>query len=77
MIQKILKVGTSAAVTIPKHSLEELGIRIGDQVHVDVKGDAVVVRPAKKHSSRDKKITALTLNFIERYRKDLESLARK
>lgn len=75
MIQKILKVGTSAAVTLPKHSLEELGVRIGDNVEVDVRGEAVIVRAAKKRSARDKKITELTLNFIERYRKDLEALA--
>lgn len=76
MIQKILRVGTSAAVTLPKRSLEELGMHIGDQVHVDVKNETVVVRAAKKQSPQDKKITELTLNFIERYRKDLESLAR-
>lgn len=77
MIQKIIKVGTSAAVTLPKHSMEELGVHIGDQVHVDVKNETVIVRAAKKRSPRDKKITDLTLNFIERYRKDLEALARK
>ena len=77
MIQKILKVGTSAAVTIPKHSLELLGMRIGDQVEVDVSKEIMTVRPAGKSSAREKKITELTLNFIERYRKDLEELARK
>lgn len=77
MIQKILKVGTSAAVTLPKHSLEELGFRVGDRVQVDVRGGAVVIRPTQKSSDHDKKITELTLNFIERYRKDLEVLARK
>ena len=77
MIQKILKVGTSAAVTLPKHSLEELGVRIGDSVEVDVKDASVIVRATKKRPSRDKKITELTLNFIERYRNDLEALARE
>lgn len=77
MIQKILRVGTSAAVTLPKASLEALGMQIGDQVEVNIKNDAVTVRLAKKKSAREKKITELSLNFIERYRKDLESLARK
>lgn len=77
MIQKILKVGSSAAVTLTKQSLEGLGLRIGDEVEVNVADHAVVVRAAKKQSSRDKKITDLTLNFIERYREDLEALADK
>ena len=36
MTQKVLKVGSSAAVTIPKKSLEELGWKIGDKVSVQV-----------------------------------------
>ncbi len=77
MTQKVLKVGSSAAVTIPKKSLEELGIKIGDEVMVDVNPDkkSVLIRPAKNLSEADKKIAELTLNFINRYRKDLESLA--
>lgn len=75
MIQKVLKVGTSAAVTIPKRSLKELGLKIGDSVMVDVKNSTVVVRATPERSVHSKKITELTLNFIERYRKDLEALA--
>jgi len=36
MTQKVLKVGSSAAVTIPKKSLEELNWKIGDNVFVYV-----------------------------------------
>lgn len=36
MTQKVLKVGSSAAVTIPKRSLGELGLKIGDQVTVEI-----------------------------------------
>lgn len=36
MTQKVLKVGSSAAVTIPKKSLKELGWKIGDRVFVYV-----------------------------------------
>ncbi len=80
MIQKVLKVGSSAAVTIPKKSLKELGLKIGDSVSIDVNttGRTVSIRPAKKSSARRQdKITELTLNFINRYRADLEALARK
>ena len=79
MTQKVLKVGSSAAVTIPKKSLEELGLRIGDEVVVDVrpKEKRVVIEPLQSLSKSDRKIAELTLNFINRYRKDLEALASK
>ena len=78
MTQKVLKVGDSAAVTIPKKSLKDLGIKIGDEVSVEVdqQRKVVSIRSSKLVSSEDKKITKLTLNFINRYRKDLEILAR-
>ena len=56
MIQKVLKVGSSAAVTIPKKSLKELG--------------------SAKRTAKNDKITLWTLEFIERYRSDLEALAK-
>ncbi len=79
MTQKLLKVGSSAAVTIPKKSLKELGLKIGDEVRVDVdrKQKMVSVRPAQRISPQDAHIAQLTINFIARYRKDLEALARK
>lgn len=79
MTQKLLKVGSSAAVTIPKKSLKELGLKIGDEVRVavDVKEKMVIIEPANQLSKADNKIAKLTLDFINRYRKDLEALARK
>lgn len=79
MTQKVLKIGPSAAVVIPKKSLEELGIRIGDKVRVEVRPEEkeVSIKPAKELSKEDAKIARLTLNFINRYRHDLEVLARK
>lgn len=79
MTQKVLKVGSSAAVTIPKKSLEELGLKIGDRVSVEInkKFKSVVIRPRPLLSKADTKIAKLTSNFINRYRKDLEALAKK
>lgn len=83
MLQKVLKVGSSAAVVIPKKSLKELGIEPGErvQVTVDEREGTMTVRaqcggvggPGKR---RDR-IARLTLNFIDRYRSDLEALAKK
>ena len=36
MTQKVLKIGSSAAVIIPKKSLKELGLRPGDEVSLEV-----------------------------------------
>ncbi|OGG58678.1 hypothetical protein A2765_03320 [Candidatus Kaiserbacteria bacterium RIFCSPHIGHO2_01_FULL_56_24] len=77
MTQKVLKVGSSAAVTISKKSLAELGIEIGDQVNVvtDAERQVVSIRPLKSESKRMTKITKLTLDFVNRYREDMEALA--
>lgn len=79
MTQKVLKVGDSAGVTIPKKSLDELGLKIGDQVivEIDKKHGGVFIRRFEAMSKQDKKIAELTLDFINRYRKDLEALAKK
>ncbi|MDO8521727.1 MAG: AbrB/MazE/SpoVT family DNA-binding domain-containing protein [bacterium] len=79
MIQKVLRVGSSAAVTIPKRSLQELGLEIGDSVtvNVDTARKVVSFKSAKTESARGKEITELALNFVNRYRADLEALARK
>ena len=78
MTQKVLKVGKSAAVTIPKGSLEDLGLKIGDEVTVEIekKKHSVVIRPERKVSVRQQHIAELTESFIERYRGDLEELAK-
>jgi len=79
MTQKVLKVGSSAAVTIPKKSLEELGLKIGDKVSVEIdkKSGSVSIIPKRIMSEEDEKIAKLTLDFVNRYRHDLESLAKK
>jgi len=76
MVQKVLKVGSSAAVTIPKKSLEKLGLKIGDRVTLDIdRGQkAVIVKPL---ASPDKKMMDWTNKFISKYHLALEELAKK
>jgi putative addiction module antidote len=75
MTQKVLKVGSSAAVTIPKKSLEELQLKIGDKVSVEIDKEQklVVIRPAVKVN---KEVLDWTKRFIDRYRPALEALAK-
>ena len=76
MTQKVLKVGSSAAVTIPKKSLEDLGLKIGDRItiEVDKKRRTVLIKPTTKVS---KELLDWTGKFVERYRLALEALAKK
>ncbi len=78
MTQKVLKVGSSAAVTIPKEALKSLGVRVGDSVlaSMDEERKVFSISPTKKSTSRqDERIAKLTLKFIDRYRSDLVALA--
>ncbi len=77
MTQKVLQVGSSAGVIIPKKTLGELGLRIGDQVNVevDIKQKKVFIEPVSK--TVDKELLNWTRKFIDKYRPALEALARK
>lgn len=79
MTQKVIKVGDSAAVIIPKKSLKELGLAPGDEISIEInqRTRLVSIRPLAKPSKRQQRVAELTLNFINHYRKDLEALAQK
>ncbi len=77
MAQKILKVGSSAAVTIPKASLEELGLKIGDRVAVRVDSKRRIVSIEPVEGKIDRELIDWTKRFIAKYRPALEALAKK
>ncbi len=79
MAQKIIKVGTSAAVTIPKGVMENLGLQVGDQVELAFNRDerAVSIKPTLSLSERDKEVLSIALDVLERYREDFKSLANR
>ena len=76
MAQKILRVGSSAAVTIPKKSLKDLGLAIGDEVSVSINDDKkqVIIEPIMEV---DKELIGWTRGFIGKYKKALDALASK
>ena len=77
MTQKVLQVGSSAGVIIPKKTLGQLGLRVGDRVNVeiDAKQKKVFIEPISK--TVDKELLSWTRKFIDKYRPALEILARK
>ena len=79
MAQKVIKVGSSAAVTIPKHIMKKLGLKIGDPVQADLdqKMGVLEFRKDQTLNERERQVAELTLSVIDRYRKDLEALAQK
>lgn len=66
MTQKIIRIGSSAGVTIPKKQLDELGIGIGDEVQLNLK-------PVKtsKHAKLMREYDA----FVKQYGQTLKNLA--
>jgi antitoxin component of MazEF toxin-antitoxin module len=79
MTQKILQIGSSAGVIISKKTLEELDLHIGDDIvsETDARRKRIIYsRKSTIVSDDDQRIADLTYNFIQRYRKDLEALAR-
>jgi len=54
MIQKIIKVGNSAAVTLQKKFLKESGFRVGQKVAVEVDSHlgVVIVKPLKQAKNK-------------------------
>lgn len=75
MIQKVLKVGTSAAVTIPKKALTELGLKIGDSValSVDAKSKKFTV---EAHQAVDEETVKWARGFMKKYSAALAALAK-
>jgi len=70
MVQKVIRIGTSAGVTIPKKQLDELGIRIGDQVEFTV---TKKVNKLVKHQQLLENLN----DFMTTYDQDLKNLSKR
>ena len=81
MVQKIIKIGSSAAVVLPKDSLVELGLKLGDEVRVEVNTHTRSYTIEPIVASLEKKITTeareWASSFIKEYGPALKALADK
>lgn len=81
MWQKIISVGNSAAITIPKGFLKDVGVKIGDKVRVNTDSDTKTMKVEAKSSIKssllDKSFTKWTDSFIKKHQTLLEELAQK
>ena len=73
MVQKIIKIGTSAGIILSSSLLEGWGLKVGDIIDVEVNKEnrTIIIYPVKKE------VVKWTNSFIKRYRKGLEALAKK
>lgn len=69
MTQKLIKIGSSAGVIIPKSELKKLNVVVGDEVEVVVKRAAKTTISPELHEWTNK--------FIDQYRPVLDALAKK
>lgn len=83
MLQKVIQVGNSAAITIPKQVLEETGLMIGDQIEIKAtkKPVKIEVFPRQRVLSKTSGITPSFIrsveDFVRDYKPVLEELARR
>lgn len=78
LIQKVIKVGNSAAVTLPKDFLKSAKVKVGDQVHLEIDdsvGAAIISAQGNPYKSVSPDVAQWTKGFIERNRRALKELA--
>lgn len=71
-IQKVIKVGSSAAVTIPAKDVKRLGISYGDEIKVSFEIIKKVATDPEKVE-----LIKVTQQLIERHKKALENLSQR
>ena len=70
-IQKIIKVGSSAAITLPAKDLKHENLAIGQDVEV-------FVRSVPKHqTASDQSVLETAQKILDAYRQDFENLAKR
>ena len=67
MTQKIIQIGSSAGVTIPKKQLKELGLKVGDEVNISI----------RQTRGQLKEFADELDKFMDTYDQDLKNLAKR
>lgn len=70
MVQKVIKIGDSLGVTIPKNRVDELGLSAGDKVDFEVQKK---INKPIKHRQLLKDLEG----FMATYDQDLKNLAKR
>ncbi len=67
MVQKVIKIGSSLGVTIPKKQLDELGVGVGDEVRIKLE-------PVSKDKTQQRLMQEYD-KFVQQYGQTLKNLA--
>lgn len=70
MIQKVIRVGNSAAVTIPKKFIDQTNLQIGDEVEVQSNKDLQLIQIRLKGSKTQASITPEFKSWLEKFVKE-------
>ena len=81
MIQKIIKVGNSAAITLPKEFMQEAGLKIGEEVSLETMAKTKMLFMKPKKQEKTKSLTpefyAWLNSITEKYEDTIKELARR
>lgn len=77
MIQKIIKVGNSAAVTLPKDFLKKSNFRIGQEVAVETNPEMGIVVVKFKNRQKDRPLNLEFEEWLEDFTKESNNLLKK
>ncbi|MDP2585698.1 MAG: hypothetical protein Q8P29_02340 [Candidatus Levybacteria bacterium] len=82
MIQKIIQIGNSMGTIIPQLLTQDLGLKLGDTLKVEKKGNKLILFPIKKTrknlaSGVNAKFAKIVDEFVEKHEDVLAELARK
>lgn len=69
-VQTIIKIGSSAGVTIPAKDLKQAGLKVGDNL-------LMTVEPVQSVDQHKIEIVALTQKLIARHQKALKNLSQR
>jgi putative addiction module antidote len=81
MLRKICTIGNSQGISIPKEMLEQLHLKVGAEVEVDIddRKKRIVIEPKISrtlHEDIDQEFASQVKDFIEKYRPALKTLAK-
>lgn len=79
LTQKLYRNGNSVAVTIPKEYLEDLKLKEGSEVSVEIKPDGVMIAPKKlvKAAGVNQKFARMVDEFITEHEDVLQKLSKR
>ena len=79
MVRKVFKAGNSLVVSLPKESIQALGIQEGSEVSVEVHPEQqeIVIKLAESSlAGIDEAFAQQVADFIEQYKSALETLSK-